>query len=69
MCDRCNPMTPATPGSFVCDDISTSPTGGTSRRKFLKSGVGIAAGGSVTQMLQSGKAVARSPTLEIRMPN
>ena len=21
-------MTPATPGSFVCDDISTSPTGG-----------------------------------------
>ena len=59
MCDRCNPMTPATPGSFVCDDISTSPTGGTSRRKFLKSGVGIAAGGSVTQMLQSGKAVAQ----------
>ena len=59
MCDRCNPMTPATPGSFVCDDISTSPTGGTSRRKFLKSGVGIAAGGSVAQMLQSGKAVAQ----------
>jgi 5-methylthioadenosine/S-adenosylhomocysteine deaminase len=59
MCDRCNPMTPATPGSFVCDDISTSPTGGTSRRKFLKSGVGIAAGGSVTQMLQSGRAVAQ----------
>jgi 5-methylthioadenosine/S-adenosylhomocysteine deaminase len=59
MCDRCNPMTPATPGSFVCDDISTSPTGGTSRRKFLKSGLGIAAGGSVTQMLQSGKAVAQ----------
>ena len=59
MCDRCNPMTPAMPGSFVCDDISTSPTGGTSRRKFLKSGVGIAAGGSVTQMLQSGKAVAQ----------
>jgi hypothetical protein len=42
MCDRCNPKTPATPGSFVCDDIPTSP-GGTSRRKFLKSGVGIAA--------------------------
>ena len=59
MCDRCNPMTPATPGSFVCDDMSTSPTGGTSRRKFLKSGVGIAAGGSVAQMLQSGKAVAQ----------
>jgi hypothetical protein len=59
MCDRCNPKTPATPGSFVCDDIPTSPTGGTSRRKFLKSGVGIAAGGSVAQMLQSGKAVAQ----------
>ena len=25
MCDRCNPKTPATPGSFVCDDIPTSP--------------------------------------------
>jgi 5-methylthioadenosine/S-adenosylhomocysteine deaminase len=60
MCDRCNPKTPATPGSFVCDDIPTSPTGGTSRRKFLKSGVGMAAGGSVAQMLQSGRAVAQA---------
>ena len=58
MCDHCNPMKPATPGSFVCNDIPTSPTG-SSRRQFLKSGVSIAAGGSVAQMLQSGKAVAQ----------
>src|SRR3981081_395751 len=59
MCHHSNPMKPATPGSFVCDDTTTSPAGSKSRRQFLKSGVGIAAGGSVAQMLQSGKAVAQ----------
>jgi len=54
MCDRCNPTRPA---SFACDDIWR--TGGTSRRQFLKSGAGIAAGGGAAQMLLTGTALAQ----------
>jgi len=53
MCDRCNPTRPA---SFACDDISRA--GGTSRRQFLQSGAGIAAGGGAAQMLLTGEAPA-----------
>ena len=70
MCDRCNPRTPATPGSLVCDDIATSPTGGTSRREFLKSSIGIGRRrlGDADVAIPRGVS-PRAPVPEIRMPS
>src|SRR4029077_13675135 len=56
MYDRCNSTRPAAPGLLAGDD--TGGAGGPSRRQFLKSGAGIAAGGGVAQMLLTGDAPA-----------